>query len=270
MSKPVKCFIVEGEDRDYRFIQDMSSVFFKGRYELVTIFLAAEQNIYMLYNRLKEDDFETDLIEILREENKQAEEALTGIDRQDIDEVYLMFDYDIHQRNLSEDEDPNDVLEKMLQFYNNETENGKLYISYPMVEALYDYQDGYCEPYSDCRYPIARIAQYKQMSGMNNPHASHHLKKYEEWKMILSVYGLRIQCLFDVERLDYQFYRNSVTVESIFHKQRKYIDADQAVFILSAFPEFLLDYFKPDFWAKHVNRHKKKFENCPKEQQNQL
>ena len=120
MSKPVKCFIVEGESRDYRFIQDMSSVFFRGRYELVTIFLAAEQNIYMLYNRLKEDGFETDLIEILREENKQAEEALTGIDRQDIDEVYLMFDYDIHQRNLSEDENPSDVLEKMLQFYNNE------------------------------------------------------------------------------------------------------------------------------------------------------
>ena len=264
MSKPVKCFIVEGEDRDYRFINEMIETFFKGRYDSVTICLSAEQNIYMLYNKLKEDQFETDLIELLREENEQAKTILKDIDRQSIDEVYLFFDYDIHQDNLPKGQDPQRVLEMMLKVYNNETENGKLYISYPMVEALYDYQDGYCEPYTYCRYPLNLLTEYKLKSGSRNPHASRHLRNYEDWRMILSVFGLRIQCLFDVDRLDYSFYSKYVTVESIFYHQQKWIAHESSVFVLSAFPEFLLDYFKNPFWAKHVTRHKLKFEHCPK------
>lgn len=264
MNKPIKCFIVEGEDRDYRFINEMTRTFFKGRYDSITICLPAEQNIYMLYSRLKEDQFETDLIELLREDNKRAEEILDGIDRQSIDEIYLFFDYDIHQKNLPAGQDPLKVLDMMLKFYDNETENGKLYISYPMVEALYDYQDGYCEPFTCCRYPLDMIHEYKMRSGLANPHASRHLQKYDDWRMILSIFGLRIQCLFDVDRLDYSFYSTNVSVESIFRYQQDFINHGNSVFVLSAFPEFLLDYFKKDFWAKHIIRRKNKYEHCPK------
>ena len=91
MDKPIKCFIVEGEDRDYRFISGMISTFFRGKYESITVCLPAEQNIYMLYSKLKEDNFETDLIELLREDknNTAAIRALEGIERQRIDEIYL-------------------------------------------------------------------------------------------------------------------------------------------------------------------------------------
>ena len=265
MNKPIKCFVVEGEDRDYRFINEMIRTFFKGRYESITICLPAGQNIYMLYNRMKEDRFETDLIELLREDNKQAEKLLDGVDRQSIDEIYLFFDYDIHQNNLPIGQDPLEVLEKMLLFYDNETENGKLYISYPMVEALYDYQDEYCEPVTYCRYPLDMIREYKTKSGQRNPHASRHLLKYEDWRMILSVFGLRIQCLFDADRIDYSIYSKEVSAESIFHYQKRFINQDNSVFVLSAFPEFLLDYFKKDFWVKHIIRHKNKYDHCLKE-----
>lgn len=265
MNRPVKCFIVEGEDRDYRFIREMTDVFFKGRFESITICLPAEQNIYMLYNKLMEDQFETDLVELLREDNDLAKEALNGIDRQSIDEIYLFFDYDIHQDNLPTGQDPQEVLEKMLKVYDNETENGKLFISYPMVEALYDYQDDYCEPYSSCRFPLDLIKDYKKKSGLNNPHASHHLSCYEDWCMVLAIFGLRVQCLFDIEKMDYSFYLNSVSVKSIFHRQRDYISKYNSVFVLSAFPEFLLDYFRSAFWVKHVNRHKYKYKHCPKD-----
>ncbi len=267
MDKPIKCFIVEGIDRDYRFVNEMVITLFKGRYDSLTIFLPAEQNIYMLYQKLQKDGFETDLIELLREENSEAAKALEGIERQRIDEIFLFFDYDIHQDNLKNGKYPIDVLREMVSFYNNETENGKLYISYPMVEALYDYSDGYCQSFTQCFYPISQIDQYKERVGSNNRNAARRYTKYEDWKMILSLFGLRIQCLFDVDKLDYKYYSSNVTVEAIFDLQRRLLQQSKDVFVLSAFPEFVLDYFKASFWNVHINRRKNKFQYCPKQPQ---
>ena len=263
MSKPVKCFIVEGLDRDYRFINAMVTTFFKGKYDAVTICLPADQNIYMLYKKLQADDFETDLIELLRENNETAKEELDGIERQNIDEIYMFFDYDIHQDNLSVGQNPLDILEQMLEFYDNETDHGKLYLSYPMVEALYDYRDECCEPATTCRFPLDIISQYKTLTGTKNTHSSQHMLRHEDWSMVLSIFGLRIQCLFGRNRLDYPFFKEQVTAKSIFSLQKQFYEAENTTFILSAFPEFLLDYFKADFWASHINRHKYKYEHCP-------
>lgn len=267
MDKPIKCFIVEGEDRDYRFISGMISTFFKGKYESVTVCLPAEQNIYMLYNKLKEDNFETDLIELLREDknNTAAIRALEGIERQRIDEIYLFFDYDIHQDNLPSAQNPVEVLKSMLEFYSNETEHGKLYLSYPMVEALYDYRDGYCEAATDCWFPVNEIGDYyKTKAGQYGHHSSRHMLRYEEWREIIAVFGLRIQCLFGVDRINHTFFKDNVTTTAIFDRQKELLLQKNAVFVLSAIPEFLLDYFRSSFWNSHVNRHRNKYNHCPK------
>lgn len=114
---------------------------------------------YYWYIRMQEssfvfiDEFDTDIIEVLREEHEELKEQLEGINRDDFSEVYLFFDYDGHQNNLSEDDD-SDVLEQMLKSFDNETENGKLYISYPMVEALRDFEEGKCGITADIRCHI--------------------------------------------------------------------------------------------------------------------
>ena len=51
---------------------------------------------------------------------------------------------------------------------------------------------------------------------------------------------------------------------TIYKLQKEMIEDKKVVFILSAFPEFLLDYFRRDFWTKHVNRHNNKYKHCPK------
>ena len=43
----------------------------------------------MLWKQLKEDEFETDLIEVIREYNSDAEKALHGFHRNDFMEIYL-------------------------------------------------------------------------------------------------------------------------------------------------------------------------------------
>ena len=54
----------------------------------------------MLWQKLKEDEFETDVIEVVREYNETAKRKLEGYKCDDFMEVYLFFDYDGHQDNL--------------------------------------------------------------------------------------------------------------------------------------------------------------------------
>lgn len=54
----------------------------------------------------------------------------------------------------------------MLESFNNETENGKLYISYPMVEALRDFEAGVCGKGQECYVPIEKLSDYKHISSM--------------------------------------------------------------------------------------------------------
>ena len=148
MDNGITVFIVEGVDRDDRFVKKMSQCFFQGSKRIETITVPAAQNIYMLYNILVEDNFDTDIIEILRDNVPQAAERLAGINRQSIDQVFLFFDYDIQQDNISSSSPPSEKKKKMLDAFDDETRNGKLYISYPMVEALYDFKGKDCEAFS--------------------------------------------------------------------------------------------------------------------------
>ena len=93
-NRDYKAFIVEGEAREPQVIDNISKVFFShGNFKIIT--LPAGENIYMLWKKLKADDFDTDIIEVLRESNKKIEDQLMGLSRDDFSEVYLFFDYDV-------------------------------------------------------------------------------------------------------------------------------------------------------------------------------
>ena len=52
------------------------------------------------------------------------------------DTLYLFFDYDFQQSRKSLEEN-NQSVQCLLDYFNDETENGKLYINYPMSESLF-------------------------------------------------------------------------------------------------------------------------------------
>lgn len=241
--------IVEGENREIKYFGNLVSLFFPPE-KVLLLCLPAGENIYMLWKRLSADNFETDIIEVLRESSKCAKDKLQNFTRQDFQEVYLFFDLDSHQNNLKKDENPDDILKQMLETFDNETENGKLYISYPMCEALRDIQEGTCQSTYRCSLDATDISKFKEHSATYSKFVS--VKKYtvETWKMIIAIFLIRCQCLFCVETTDqaYHWYKRHVTTMNIFEKEQMLIHSSQQVFVLSAFPEFLVDYFKEDFW----------------------
>ena len=136
--------VCEGESRELKYWENIRSIFFLSN-EYTIIPLPAGQNLYMLWKTMRDDEFETDVIEVLRESHDECRKRLEGIRRDEFQEVFLFFDYDPHQNNLSRDDaDCEDVLRQMLDVFDNETENGKLYLSYPMIEAIRDYLPGGC------------------------------------------------------------------------------------------------------------------------------
>lgn len=251
--KDYKAFIVEGEAREPLIISNISKVFFAhANFKIIT--LPAGQNIYMLWKRLKEDDFDTDIIEVLREEHEELEKQLAGIRRDDFSEVYLFFDYDGHQNNLSKEDDA-DALEQMLLSFDNETENGKLYISYPMVEALRDFEEGKCGKEGQCFVSVAEMDTYKFVSAERTFYP--RFKDYDiaVWKTLIEVFVMRISCLINGKcPIDYQQYAEEVSPFAIYKTEDNWIQ-EQMIFVLSAFPEFLLDYFGVKLWrtcVKHM------------------
>ena len=252
--KDYKAFIVEGEVREPQIIDNISRVFFThGNFKVIT--LPAGENIYMLWKRLKADDFDTDIIEVLRESNTQTGEQLMGLSRDDFSEVYLFFDYDAHQTNLEKAYD-GDVIYQMLESFDNETENGKLYISYPMAEALRDYEPGVCGNKETCFAAIEELGEYKKISSIRSFNLHFRNYDFDTWKEVIDVFAMRVSCLFGLtDTMEYEQYTDEVSPYEIQIMEEKETEKKR-VFVLSAFPEFLIDYFGVKLWKTCV-KHKK-------------
>lgn len=243
-------FILEGVSREVKLKKQMES-FFPFSECIQIIHLPAGCNIHMLWKQLEQDDFETDMIEILREKSGRLAKELDGLTRDDFQEIYLFFDLDIqHYEHIGMTEKEGlEYLEKMLRVFDNETEQGKLYISYPMLEAVRDLSAVGCKAASDCYYPVENLHDYKRNSvGMP---VYTEIERYgtHEWEMLLSVFLRRCYCLLELlgNEISCNEYKvREIAPITIFHKEKQRIEEQREIFILSAFPEFILDYFPID------------------------
>ena len=129
--------ISEGEKTEKQIINNLENNF--KNFSNKIIFLSYKANIYNLFREIKEDE-DIDIISLLKEKQIKANKIrndvenidVSNINSNDISQIYLFFDYDGHTENASDEE-----IAKMLNKFDNETENGKLYISYPMVEVFW-------------------------------------------------------------------------------------------------------------------------------------
>lgn len=145
-------FVFEGEKREPELFRSIETLFFGSKQNIVCSF---GNNIYELYSELKALDDAGDIVSVMRERYNGEEDSLfTGIESSSaFSEIYLIFDYDFQNKNIPLAE-MNRRISEMLELFDDETENGKLFINYPMVEAI-----RYTKrlPDSDyCNYSVSR------------------------------------------------------------------------------------------------------------------
>ena len=200
-------------------------------------------HIYGLYNKLKEDDGFSDVIEVLKELYPK-DDTLQNTKREDISQVFLFFDLDIHKQPIDKS---CDQLNELVQFFDNETENGKLFLSYPMAEAINicDIENGLM---SDDRklFSIDKCVDdgFKHFANDLNRDSNTICRANcrENWLIISKANYEKAKWLMHLTSEELLSILGQMQQASILQHQQKLIKQDNVVATLSAFPFFLLEY----------------------------
>ena len=252
-------FIVEGTKREHKIFDKIKKDFPVANIDIIELTMG--NNIYNLYKQLKKDDFFTDVIEVIKEINLSNQEKLKGLSARDFQEVYMFFDFDlqeIYHREFWNKQQAYNIVNELLEKFDNETELGKLYISYPMVESFFDTNVKGCIPsILRCRYPTDHksLKSYKKIVSKANSKLM-DIDKYDknDWSRVCSVFILRCLCLFDeYEERSLRMYKNyQITPLKVFTRIIDEMSFDDEMFILSAIPEFILDYYKVEELEQYI------------------
>lgn len=234
--------ITEGEKTEKQIVENLQSVFFKKNDKKNQILLSFKTHIYELWRQLEKDEFETDIIEVLIERDKEIEKIFNKIDKNCISEKYLFFDYDGQacKRKIADS-----IIKQMIENFDNETENGKLYISYPMVEAIKHLKNGMsCNDI--CYVKGKENIHYKDIVSHNTNFSDLTKLNKKAWNTILNFGVKKANCLVsnNFSKPEYADYRQKINQENIFKYQlQKHINRGNNIAVLSGFPFFLIDYF---------------------------
>jgi len=247
--------IFEGEKTEAQIFDSLKAHFpLENKHRVIMAAYGTE--IYQLWQEIKQDEF-VDTFQLIKERlakvsggiNKKTAEELRGISRNQVSEIYLFFDYDGHATNSCDEH-----VQQMLQIFNNETELGKLYISYPMVEALKHVQRqvDFTLTTVEAKQNIA----YKNLVNSNSDFV--HFKRYQkqDWQFLflqhISKAHYIVKALADKPEVYQQFLE--LSQEVIFAQQlQRYILPLARVAVLSGFPFFIIEYFGEHVWLELIN-----------------
>lgn len=243
-------FVYEGEKTEKVLVDQMRRLFFQDIADVLIFPCPACGNIYMIWNKLQEYEYEIDVIDAIREISPKAKTLLEGYSSRDFSEVYMFFDFDPHNDNLPQIYRNKDVMEELFRTFDNETENGKLYISYPMIESFRELNMEQ-EDYKSLYIPIDELIHYKQyVSEETELQNFRHLTK-EQWKAACrgSVKRAHLIVNFKNEFPTYHYFLEELTQKRIYEAQReRFVKLNRMVGVLNSLPLFLLEYFEEAFW----------------------
>jgi len=253
-------FVFEGTSPDTNVFRAMNNLFLPSVGENVIEIYG--NNIYRLcaeVNSLGGKE-EADIVSILQNLHKNHENnPLEGMRSSDFSEVYLFFDYDFHDNQTMGDlEKLNRQVEEMLTIFDNETENGKLYIHYPMVEAV-----RYTKQLPDQQFIHYFITRDESRRFKNLVHdfssypniafltKTDKIETTDNWKNLI---------LQNLEKANYYCNNQTglptsfISQPAIFTFQEEHYQQRQTIAVLSAFPFFLFEYLGVTYMTKLIER----------------
>ena len=254
-------FVFEGARAESMYVDKLEQNFLGNRISVKCVY---DAEIYQLYKRLKAEEFAFDMVNLLKERNEDNAAILRDYTRDSFAYIYLFFDYDAHSTMADDGK-----LEEMLKFFNNETENGQLYISYPMLEAIRHYKDmesfkeltvkckrSNCPYKNDCENVEACMGEphYKTISAQECRPQLTNINQYtkEICQELIRAHVSKMNYLVhDVFDLPDQIESQSTIFEK---QQKKHINHKcPEVAVLSAFPIYVLDYYGVEGLKRKLN-----------------
>jgi len=232
--------IFEGEKSEFEVVKSLSNHYLNEK-ENILIQTAYCNDIYELYKQIVEDP-DLDIFELIRNipSNKKILEDFSRID---FAEIYMFFDYDGHD-NLADDSH----LLDLLNLFDQETENGKLYISYPMVESIRHIPTNI--DFKDLIVKAKKNIKYKKVVDEETEGQYKNINSYsrEIWNHIIVMHTKKMNF---ITRDKFELPKTIIHQSEILENQiEKYISQHDSISVLNSFPIFILDYYGLNFIKK--------------------
>ena len=229
-------FVFEGEKTESQIFENLLLHFFneEGKFIVKT---AYKTDIYQLYQEVMKSDDPDDIevFTLLREKNAE----LDGYTSKMFSQIYLFFDYDGHIPRASSEK-----VQGLLKFFNEETENGKLYISYPMIEAIKCFESrDVGKNFKDLVYTISAGTKFKQYVGEYAHHRCIFFHKYtqDHWNLMISL-NLKKYNWITTDIYEKKF-DQLCQLKLLEHQIQKYIEPSKTVSVIASFPLMLVDFY---------------------------
>ncbi len=230
-------FVFEGERTEQSIVDNLAKYFInESGNDFITCAYCAE--IYQLYREIAQDEY-LDTFALLKEK-KANKKILNFYERKDFAEIYMFFDYDGHS-SMADDS----KIKKLLHFFDEETDKGKLYLSYPMVESLKHIVS--FENFVISKVKAKENIRYKEKVNQESLKEFIQIKKYTKaiWGQIIKIHVKKANFIISNA---YAFPTRTISQSVLFQKQfEKYINKDSTIAVLNAFPMFILDYYGVSF-----------------------
>ena len=250
-------FVFEGIDREPHVYKTIELLYFPKAND--NIICSFGNNIYDLYNTMVEYGGDGDIVSIMKEIlSNRGDMTLYGIRSSDISEVFLFFDYDFQNSQLPLDE-INRRMEVMLNMFDDETGNGKLYINYPMVESIRYTKELPDDDYYQYAVTRSQCHDFKRLAREFSFYDSFDHILFKEGEKPTKEKYLRIKYNWDYLKtmnvgkanlLVKGTYampetKSDINQPAIFESQlRLFVNTNESVAVLNSFPIFIYDYLK--------------------------
>jgi hypothetical protein len=247
--------IVEGEVAEVEVFKRIGELFLDKNTRLE--FFSYKTNIYDLYNKISAlNPLYVETISALKDMFPEDKEV-SKWNQNSFSEIYLIFDYDLQDHRYKKEK-----LEEMLKLFSNETEKGKLYINYPMLESYRDHNNFNCNEFIERSFPIKDInsANYKKhiLSCGYTKNLQHFTKRHFKQLCYLNICKGNYVLFVKKEFPEYRCYEKDFLQEKILNKIDNHAKEKKEIIVLNTSMTFIVDYFGIKLYQEIKNESKQK------------
>ena len=250
-------FVFEGEEREPNLYKTLERLYFPRKND--NIVCSFGNNIYALYMEMLALDGDGDIVSVMKENlAERGEKTLEGKRSSDFSEKYLFFDYDFQNSQLSIDE-INRRVSVMLDMFGEETESGKLYINYPMIESIRYVKELPDERYVEYSVTREECLDFKRLASEfshydsldfilfndgERPSHEKYMRIADNWQILKEMNVKKANWLV-TGLVSMPTEKSIINQMAIFEAQRsKFVEPSDSVSILNSFPIFVYEYLR--------------------------
>ena len=212
-------------------------------------YVAFDTNIYGLYDEMSQDEG-LDIVELIKEKAKKKKDMYnySKLEKGGFSEIYLIFDFDFQAPQYDDKK-----IKAMLDFFNNETEHGKLYINYPMIESFKHFKSLPDFDFNSYTVTKNECSSYKQYIDSISKIVHFNDVGESDLGIIIKQNLDKAYMITNNSKGDYSTYMEKISQENILSYQVKYLHDNEFIYVINTSVFWGIDYFGKDKYDEYIS-----------------